>query len=74
VAHAAHIVPNGTNWSVKADGITIFNTVRQADAINHGRAWLQAAGGGELVVHGEDGAVRQKDTIAPGNDPRRIRG
>jgi ABC-type branched-subunit amino acid transport system ATPase component len=32
------------------------------------------AGGGELNIHGRDGQIRAKDTIAPGNDPRNIRG
>jgi len=27
------------------------------------------AGGGELTVKGQDGQIRSKDTIAPGNDP-----
>ena len=26
-------------------------------------------GGGERIVHGRDGRIRDKDTIPPGNDP-----
>lgn len=74
MAHAAHIVPNGSVWDVETDGIVIFSAQRQADAINRGRAWLKAIGGGELVTHGEDGEIRAKDTVAPGNDPRSIPG
>lgn len=74
MAHSAHIVPSTGNWQVKGDGIVIQTTQRQADAINQGRAWLRAIGGGELVIHGEDGAIRSKDTVAPGNDPHNIHG
>lgn len=74
MAHSAHIVPNVGSWLVRGDGVTIFNAVLQADAIDRGRAWLAAVGGGELVIHGEDGAIRSKDTVAPGNDPRNIPG
>ena len=27
------------------------------------------AGGGEVRIHGRDGAIRDADTVAPGNDP-----
>ena len=30
---------------------------------------LKNQGGGELTVKGENGRIRSKDTIAPGNDP-----
>jgi hypothetical protein len=31
---------------------------------------LRNSGGGELTTKGEDGKIRSKDTIAPGNDPK----
>jgi hypothetical protein len=34
---------------------------------------LQNQGGGELTIIGRDGKIRSKDTIAPGNDPSKIR-
>ena len=46
----------------------------QAEAIDEARKILHKQGGGELIVHGEDGKIRQKDTIPPGNDPRNIKG
>jgi hypothetical protein len=46
----------------------------QRDAINAAREMIQKQGGGELIIHGEDGKIREKDTIAPGNDPRSIKG
>lgn len=46
----------------------------QAEAVTKARKVLSEQGGGELIVHGADGKIRQKDTIAPGNDPRSIKG
>jgi hypothetical protein len=31
-------------------------------------------GGGELTIMGVDGKIRAKDTVEPGNDPRKIKG
>ncbi|WP_082513427.1 MULTISPECIES: DUF2188 domain-containing protein [unclassified Leifsonia] len=66
---SAHVVPSGTQWQVK-DGVVISTHNLQADAINAARSYIAARGGGELFIHGENGAVRAKDTVAPGNDPR----
>lgn len=46
----------------------------QEQATRAARQQLESEGGGELKVLGEDGRIRQKDTIPPGNDPREIRG
>jgi hypothetical protein len=48
-------------------GATSHST--QADAIAAAKRMLQKDGGGELTVKGQDGKIRSKDTIAPGNDP-----
>lgn len=45
----------------------------QKEAIDAATENLRNQGGGELTVMGEDGKIRSKDTIAPGNDPRSIR-
>ncbi|MEQ9617070.1 MAG: DUF2188 domain-containing protein [Phycisphaerales bacterium] len=45
----------------------------QAEAERAARANLKNQGGGELTTMGRDGKIRSKDTIAPGNDPRRIK-
>jgi hypothetical protein len=34
---------------------------------------LKRQGGGELITKGENGKIRSKDTIKPGNDPRNIK-
>lgn len=41
----------------------------QADAVNSAKQMLINQGGGELSIKGRDGAIRSKDTIAPGHDP-----
>jgi transcriptional regulator with XRE-family HTH domain len=40
----------------------------QAEAIDRAREILQNTGGGELVIHGEDGRVRHSDTVSAGTD------
>ncbi|WP_282777461.1 DUF2188 domain-containing protein [Nocardia sp. CC201C] len=62
--------PDG-NWeAAKPDG-SRPSAVKptQLDAINRGRELLRKSGGGELIIHGRDGKIRDSDTIAPGNDP-----
>ena len=41
----------------------------QKEAIKAAKDMLVNQGGGELITKGEDGKIRSKDTIAPGNDP-----
>ena len=41
----------------------------QEVAAKEARGMLKNQGGGELTIHGVDGKIRSKDTIAPGNDP-----
>lgn len=44
-------------------------TDTQAEAINRAREIVHNLGGGEVVVHGRDGTIRDSDTVAPGRDP-----
>jgi hypothetical protein len=41
----------------------------QQGAVQEARRMLKESGGGELTTKGEDGKIRSKDTIPPGNDP-----
>jgi hypothetical protein len=43
-------------------------------AIAAGKAMLGNQGGGEITVQGVNGQFRQKDTVAPGNDPTSSKG
>ncbi len=41
----------------------------QREASDAAKEMLRNQGGGELTIKAEDGKIRSKDTIAPGNDP-----
>lgn len=41
----------------------------QAEAEKTAKKIVGNAGGGEAIIHGRDGRIRDKDTVAPGNDP-----
>lgn len=63
-----HVVPNGKNWQVKAEKATKatknFNTQKAAIEYAKDIAKNQKS---ELVIHGKDGKIRDKDSY--GNDP-----
>lgn len=72
-----HVVPNENGgWDVVRSGGQRASSHHdtQADAIDRGRQIVGNAGGGELNIHGRNGQIRAKDTIAPGNDPRNVKG
>ena len=46
----------------------------QRAAQDAARELLKKQGGGELTTKGVDGQIRDKDTVAPGNDPRQTKG
>jgi len=71
-----HVTPRDAGWAAEKEGATRASSVHdtQAQAIQAARGYLVNQGGGELNIHGEDGQIRSKDTIAPGNDPRNIPG
>ena len=67
--------PDGT-WENKrndADRASSLHDTQKA-AQDAAREMLKNQGGGELTVKGVDGKIRDKDTIAPGNDPRSTKG
>ncbi|GAA3012855.1 DUF2188 domain-containing protein [Actinokineospora diospyrosa] len=71
-ANDRHVVPSEAGgWDVKKPGASRASSHHdtQAEAISRGREIVHNAGGGELVIHGTDGKVRDSDTIPPGNDP-----
>ena len=41
----------------------------QTEAINAARHIVSNQGGVEVTIHGTDGRFRDRDTVAPGNDP-----
>lgn len=67
--------PNG-QWQNKRNDATKASSVHptQKAAQDAARAMLKNQGGGELTTQGVDGQFRDKDTVAPGNDPRNVKG
>lgn len=62
--------PDGT-WVNKRNDADRAGSLHstQKDAERAAREMLKNEGGGELTTKGENGRIRSKDTIAPGNDP-----
>jgi hypothetical protein len=67
-----HVVPNpGGGWDVTAPGAdrASAHTETQGQAIDRARQIVHNTGGGEVVIHGRDGQIRDSDTVPPGHDP-----
>ncbi len=67
-----HVQPNPEGgWDMQAPDATRASTHHdtQADAIDRARETVRNLGGGEVVIHGKDGQIRDSDTVPPGNDP-----
>jgi Uncharacterized protein conserved in bacteria (DUF2188) len=66
--------PDGT-WANKRDGAKKAGSLHktQQAAEKAARQMLKKSGGGELKTKNEKGKIRSKDTIKPGNDPRKIK-
>lgn len=67
-----HVVPSKDGgWDVRAPGakrVSAHETT-QAGAERRAKEIVGNAGGGEVVIHGRNGQVRDSDTVRPGNDP-----
>ena len=66
-----HVVPSGNLWACEIDGHTRSTHETQEEAIKEGRG-LAEDQNGELVVHAQDGSIREK--ASHGNDPSDIPG
>ena len=63
-----HVVRHGSGWATRKEGnerVSSVHTTQNA-AINAGRPMAQKERS-ELVIHGRDGRIRDKDSF--GNDP-----
>ncbi|NNE33945.1 MAG: DUF2188 domain-containing protein [Rhodothermales bacterium] len=67
--------PDG-RWDNKRNDADRASSVHdtQKEAQDAARDLLKRQGGGELTTKGVDGRIRDKDTVAPGNDPRKTKG
>jgi hypothetical protein len=65
-----HVTPSGNQWQVKGAGnkkaTKIFNT--QQEAIDYGKIIAQNKSA-ELVIHGKNGKIRDKDSYGNDNCP-----
>lgn len=63
-----HVVPKNGEWAVRGEGNarTTSTHKTQKDAINTARDKAQKQGS-ELIIHGRDGKIREKNTY--GKDP-----
>jgi hypothetical protein len=63
-----HVVPHDGGWAVRGDGNSKVTSIHptQAEAIDRARA-ISRHRHSELVIHGRDGKIRDKDSH--GHDP-----
>jgi hypothetical protein len=64
----SHVVPNPRGgWDVVVPGAAHRDSHHrtQRDAERRAKELLRRKGGGEAVIHGRDGRVREADTVAP---------
>jgi hypothetical protein len=68
VAKNQHVVPHNGKWAVKGDGNQRFSRVvaTQAEALDLARR-IARNQGVDVVIHGRDGRIRDKDSY--GGDP-----
>ena len=67
-----HVVRNPDGgWDVKKPDSKRSSSHHQtqADAEVRAKVIVARSGGGEVIVHGRDGKIRDSDTVPPGNDP-----
>ncbi|MEQ1875656.1 MAG: DUF2188 domain-containing protein [Bdellovibrionia bacterium] len=62
-----HVVPSKNGgWDVKSDGRAVSHHQTQRNAIQNANS-IAKAEGTEVVIHGRDGKIREKNSF--GNDP-----
>ena len=63
-------------WANKRNDASKASSVHdtQAAAQRSAREMLKNQGGGELSTMGEDGKIRDKDTVKPGKDSKKRKG
>ena len=66
-----HVTPHSDGgWQVINPGAERASArTNRAEAIERAREIVAISGGGEVVIHGRDGQIRDSDTVAPGHDP-----
>jgi hypothetical protein len=72
MAKTVHVIPKDGQWAVKREGLKdkrMFST--QREAIESAREIAKQDTSGQLVVHGRNGQIRERDTygMPPIQDP-----
>lgn len=62
-----HVVPNGSNWQVKSNGMVLSNHYNKEAAIVSGRSLAMANQPSQLVIHLANGQIETEYTY--GQDP-----
>ncbi len=59
------------SWGVKKENANKFSSIHetQQEAINKAKKFIKKSNGGELIITGIDGKIRDKRTISPAIDP-----
>ncbi|SKF61497.1 Uncharacterised protein [Mycobacteroides abscessus subsp. abscessus] len=70
------VVPRDGGWAAVGHGNSRASSLHstQADAYAAARDYSANRGGGEILIQGRDGQIRDKNTIAPARDPRDVKG
>lgn len=74
MASKRHVVPNPDGgWQVRKEGARRASSTHSTkeEAVDRAREILRNADGGEIVVRGRDGQIRDSDTVFPGKSDRR---
>lgn len=66
-----HVTPRSEGWAVKGEGAKRASEVlpTQKQAIDRSRELSISKGGGDVIIHGRDNRIRDRDTTTGGNDP-----
>lgn len=70
------VFKDGDSWVAKRDDASKASSrsSTQAQAYDDARRFAGNGGGGDVSVHGVNGKIREKNTIAPAKDPRSTKG
>jgi hypothetical protein len=71
-----NVFKKGEKWVGEKQGAqrASVSADTQAEAYKATRAIVENKGGGDISLHGTDGKIREKNTIAPAADPRKTKG
>lgn len=71
-----NVYKKGDKWVGEQNGAqrASVSADTQTEAYTATRQIVENKGGGDISVHGVDGKIREKNTIAPAVDPKKTKG